>query len=322
VIVPASVTSIIDELMRIEFRYSLDDVREALIPEARITNPRRFRRRFILGVILWFVIVVLIALSMWLQSVIPRSTVAPAQPPPRDLVAELLPPVLAGAFLCLTFFLAIWTAWRKAHRTVATGPAAASPMVASRVVGAVMGLMMFVGVGALFNPDYVLIWHPTRTQTILASAAPWFVCVFMLLLLGRLQRRWTPRQRWLSNPAWRRPHVIELDATGLQLSDPLMRLQMDWSCISRARETPALLVLVNEDGKSYILPKRAFRDSSEIAQARAILQNAVKHTSFLVDPVGFAVLPRPVLPVYPLPEMAAGAVPPPLPSADQLRSSD
>jgi len=43
--------------------------------------------------------------------------------------------------------------------------------------------------------------------------------------------------------------------------------------------------------------KRAFADPQAIERCRSMLQNVIPITRFLVPPIGFAVLPKPVLPL-------------------------
>jgi len=57
------------------------------------------------------------------------------------------------------------------------------------------------------------------------------------------------------------------------------------------------LILVNTAGHSYAIPKRAIPDDAAVQQVRALLQNKIRNVSFLAAPSGFAVLPKPVLPV-------------------------
>lgn len=279
--------------MRIEFTNTFEDVWESTIPEAYGGDPRRFRRRWIKMAIVWMAPCVMLALWLWLERLIPQPAVPAAANPPRDLSVDVLPSLLPAIYVWLMYVVAIWKTWRKSRK--APSHAAPRRTLARRVtviaIGAVSGGIAFV----LMNSDITKIWYPSRTQIILIAIAPWAVLIIFMHVLGVLQRGGNARQQWLAQPGWRRPKVVELDENGYHISDAVMRRDMAWSCFPRARETSNLLVLIGEDGQLQLIPKRALSDGQEVDQLRALLQNMIKETSFLVKPGGFAVLPKPVL---------------------------
>jgi len=157
-----------------------------------------------------------------------------------------------------------------------------------------------LGTLTLLNRDWVIVWRPTREQLVLLEIGPWMVDLLLLVLLGHLHRRWSARQQWLSKPGWRRAKAIEMDEQGFSLLDAMSRVQHRWPYFRRARETANLIVLISEDGLQYLTPKRAFADPLDADRTRGLIQNMVPQTTFLTRPGGFAVVPRPAIPLPPI----------------------
>jgi hypothetical protein len=217
---------------------------------------------------------------------------------PQDLLLEILPTGLPAAFVILIYLIALWKGWRKSKYGAVPGQSAnLGKKRIARGLGMVIWIAIVIGLYALVDFGHSVTWHPSQAQLIMVRLAPWGVVIAMTFALGILQRRWAPRQQWFAQPSWRRPKTIEMDGNGFQLSDPLMRTSLAWACFTRARETQNLLILTTQDGLNYLIPKRAFADPLDVDHCRALLQNVIPQTSFLVLPGGFAVLPKPVIPL-------------------------
>lgn len=281
--------------MRLEFTYTFDDLKEALVPEKYAANPGAYRGASISGLLAWPLLFLMIAASLWMQELSPVRP-RPAELPARELALDLLPSVLPAALVFLLLAIATWRTYRRSWQgptlTVTSGR-----KWAQQVVGVLIMLIVALGTLALLNRDWEIVWQPTRNQLLLLEIVPWMINLMLLVLLGQLQRRWSARQQWASKPGWQRPKVLELDAAGFSLLDPVSRVQHAWPYFRRARETANLIVLISEDGLQYLIPKRAFADPLDADRARGLIQNMVPQSSFLSKPGGFAVIPKPAIPL-------------------------
>jgi hypothetical protein len=285
--------------MRIEFNYTLDDLREVTVPEKYAHNVRRYRWRWVWGSAAWIVIGACAVFQFWLAHQSAR-LFQQRKHPPDDLMLELMPTCIPAAFVVLVYAITIWKGWRKSRfRPASVNGSLAKNNNTARIIR----LVFWGGIGAI---GYILVglkesmtWHPSNAQLVLIRLAPWAVVIGQMLLLGQLQRRWLPRQQWFTQPNWRRPKTMVMEENGFSVMDALSSNQMSWAFFARARETENLLILVSHDGLQYVIPKRAFVDSAEVERCRALLQNMIPNISFLVQPSGFAVLPKPVIPVEP-----------------------
>jgi len=86
--------------MRLEFSYTRDDLKEALMPEKYAANPRAYPRESIRGLVAWPLLFLMIGASFWLQNQLPLHS-QPAEIPPRELALDLLPSVLPALLVVL-----------------------------------------------------------------------------------------------------------------------------------------------------------------------------------------------------------------------------
>lgn len=281
--------------MRLEFTYTFEDLRETLTaPQTAAQRAARKRRR-IVNLICWPVTALGFGLFIW------ASRFTPGVPwvldgMPVDLVADVLPGVLAVAFLCIFVLLASWNTWR-ASRVKRPDPTAIARSLVTQVIGIILGLLIAASAILLTRRDVVLLWMPTRGERILASGGPGLAMIFLLIVMGTLQRRWNIGKQWVSKPGWQRPRTIELDAQGFRAWDAISRYDFSWAYFVKARETENLLVLVGEDELQHMIPKRAFADAAELERCRALLQSMIGKVEFQVTPTGFEILPQRVLPL-------------------------
>jgi hypothetical protein len=292
--------------MQLEFSYQLADLREVQIPEAYDANPAKYRRRWIRLVVSWAFSVSMIALYLWLQRMLPQPTVPARATPQFEPRIELLPAIIPAFYIFIVYLLTIAKTWRTSRDPSA---ATAAPRdIVGRVIrtlsGGIIGAAIWFGIAGTWDWG----WYPSRTQIALVTVAPWIVLIGFMQVLGVLQRRGKSFGPWRTNAAWQRPKSVTMDGSGLRLRDALYYFEFEWPYFKRVRETRNLLVLIGEGGMQYLIPKRAFADPADIEHCRSLLQNRVPHTRFLVRPMGFAVLPKPAIP---LPELPGDSSPSP-----------
>lgn len=281
--------------MRLEFSYTFDDLKEALMPEKYAANPRAYGRESIRGLVAWPLLFLMIGVSFWLQNRLPLQP-QPAEIPPRELVLDLLPTVLPAVLVFLLLLMATWRAYQRSREGPVLTVSSGRKLVYQVIWMVVMGIFT-LGVLTLLNRDWAIVWQPARGKLLLLEMGPWMIDLMLLVLLGQLQRRWSARQSWANKPGWRRPKVVQLDEHGFSMLDLVSRVQHRWPYFRRARETANLIVLISEDGLQYLIPKRAFADLLDADQARGLIQNMVAQTTFLTRPGGFAVVPKPAIPL-------------------------
>lgn len=279
--------------MRIEFTYQLEDVREAMTPIAARRRSRTLRR--VISIVSWSVFALGMAFIWWIGRIAPSPPWA-LDGTPMDLISDVLPAALLGTFVCALMIIVAWKAWRGSRR-VAIAEQSGKPTLSARIIGGLFGLLIAGTAYLLIVPSWVVLWTPTRTERILASAGPMALVIFLLIVAGKLQQRWNAAKQWVSKPGWKRPKVLELDASGYHISDALTRHDYAWASFIRARETENLLLLVAEDAQQHLVPKRAFSGPEELQRCRSLLQSMIAKTEFLVQPTGFEVIPKPALPV-------------------------
>lgn len=284
------------ERMRIEFTYTLEDITEMLSAESSARNPRRSPLWPMISWLGWLILVTGLGTLYWLMDRAVSSSRPPE--PPQDLMVELLPSYLPAFLLFALYAWTLWKLWRKSHwRAPTAAQTSRQKEVVRRILPYAFGFGIWWTAKRILSLDPPIIWYPSRTQMLLAGLAPWAINFAMIMLIGAVQKSWKPRIEWLSKPSLGRPRVIELDEQGVHITEPETHLDLKWSGVTRARETLNLLVLTTAGKNSFGIPKRGFRDEAAIEQARALLQNKIPNTSFLVRPIGFSVVPRPVIPL-------------------------
>jgi hypothetical protein len=303
--------------MRIEFTYQFEDVREALHPDAARRRSRALRR--IISIVSWSIFVLSMAFIYWLRQFTPSRPWA-LDGMPLDLISDVLPSALLGTFVCALMIIVAWKAWRGS-RVAAAEVQPGKTTASARIIGGLLGFSVAGAIYLLIKPDWVIPWTPTRTQRILLSAGPMAVVILLLIMAGKLQQRWTAARHWVSKPGWKRPKVLELDATGYHISDALSRQHYAWASFVRARETGNLFILMAEDAQQYVVPKRAFSGPEELQQCRSLLQSMIAKTDFLVQPTGFEVIPKPVLPLAAASQPPSESIVDPIPIERALQSS-
>ena len=275
--------------MRLEFSYRIEDVREAvqtaLVPGSRKAS----KSRHLLG---WFTFV--LPAALWFVAVnLPRGAPEPQEGPELDLLLVLMPAALPGVVLLV--FLG-WSFFKQIRlRPVASREPGAravlpSPTRGAAVIGMIIGGLFITAALWLTTPGPSILVHPSRPLMVRVAMYVSIAEMFILFAYAKLTARLAVRTQWNAKPTWRRAKVMTLDDAGFSISDALSRTDYRWEYFSKARETENLLVLHAEDGLMHLIPKRAIREG-ELDAARALIQNGIPDSKFLVVPGGFAVLP-------------------------------
>ena len=282
--------------MRIRLNYRLEDLQEAVffVDVEKKMPPRAIRR----GIIGWLVFVAMATAMFYFLRATPAPTaglMAAHEDFPVDPILEFVTTLLPSGVMLLILILSLWQAWRSSRWSPHPLKRRRDGMLATVIV---LGIAFLAFGGFLLvNRPTTFLWYATRDQLVLLRIGPWVLVFVLMIVFSLLYRRWQPRKQWLMNPGHRRETEIELDDLGVRVHDSLTLHERKWETFVKARETPGLLLLESEDARRWMIPKRAFNDASEIDRARALIQNKISDSRFLVQPGGFAVLPKPVMPV-------------------------
>jgi hypothetical protein len=271
--------------------YTLADVREALMPPDGAKRDHVSRR----NAVAFGWLRVLGAIGVWaLLMFVPTF---PGQKSDRVEcdVAVLLATSIAPFMFVFGIVVARFVALAAAARLTGDGALKKRQSVVT-LVQTVAGLFAAVGTLLALFPliarDAELAWHTNRRFEIGAALAPWVLLMLLHQFLTQSMTKRAAEQRFKSSEILKRVQTLVLDEHGLKRSDEVGEVSYSWGCFRRARETATLLLIVDQQQRVHILPKRAFDDDFAIAMARALIQNHVKETQFLPQPSAFPVLPR------------------------------
>ena len=295
--------------MKLQFRYTLGDLQETLFfTDAGDAKRQRTAAGGLIGWITFVVIATLLFVFLRVASPSNAKSATAPQNPPADLILDLVTTMIPVAVILLILVIALWRSWRNSRWSPRIpDPTAKSSRIVRQVVSSFALLLLALAILLLFNPNITFLWYASRGDMVLLRIGPWAVVFILLIAFSLLYRQWQPRQQWLANPAYRREKVLELNDQAARLSDSLLVMESKWENFIMAWETPNFLFLVAEDKRRWMIPKRAFSDESEIDRARALIQNKIADSRFLVQPGGFAVVPKPVVPVSEEERMSHGS---------------
>ena len=281
--------------MRLEFTYTLDDLREAAMP-AIFAGSRRLYRHHWIGITALSFFITLIVIAVWAT----QSQLVEPGPPERLLLEILLTGIPAAVVLCL-IGASVWKTWRKLRPLTNAKSQRLTNVVHPRIA-VLIGWGASLGVWFIAHGHTGRLWQPTAAQLVIVRCGPWAVVLAAFALSSSLQRRWNAVERWLSQPGWQQPKTIELDEDGYRSSDALAQTHLSWACFAAARETENLLILVGYDDSQYLIPKRAFAGPDGFWRCRELLRSVVPRTQFLAQkPIGFPVQANSSSPVEALP---------------------
>lgn len=290
--------------MQFEFTYRFEDLREA--HETGYQRPGARKSRPVVAIVGWLVFTAfVVALYGWMGSAAARRGAAPAELAPElDLWLILIPSFLPALLLGALIFWATHKQLRQMP-AVSRDPALPPPLptrggaTGAQIVFWAIFVLIVAAIWFLFADPWPLLARLNRGELLMIALSPWAADVLLLVVLLWTQKRWGPRAQWNAKPSWRREKVLVVDEAGFTLIDSHSRVEYRWAYFLKSRETANLLVLHSEDNLMHLIPKRAIPEG-ELDHARALIHNGIPDSQFLVKPGGFAVLPKPVLPVEPI----------------------
>jgi hypothetical protein len=282
--------------MRIEFTYTMADLKEAAAPQ---NQPRIIlrRRRLIWRVAAWGLFTV-VAIGLALLNELPllRAPRPAATAAAQDLWTSILPSAVPAAWvLFMAASVGLLLGRHRADRRMRVARRAKFwPDQVLRLLPTAVTLPVVL---VLFYPPAPVIWHPSRRAMMLVAAAPWPIVVAILGGWGYWLYLRSIRRTWESTPTFGRGQIIDFGEIGISHSDKVTELRYAWGYFLWARETSNLLLLGGEDGRLLIIPKRAFIAQEQLHQARSILYERISDCELEAPAAAFPVVPRRVIPV-------------------------
>jgi hypothetical protein len=273
--------------MRLEFAYTLADIREAAMPALFAGNRRLYRHHWI-GIIALSLLFTSFGTAMW---VIQSKLGEPA--PPQRLLLEILPSFLPATLVLCLIGESLWKTRRKLQPRAGAKERRPTTLI-NRSIGFLLVSGISLGFWMMTHGHAGWLWHPTPLQLVIARLSPWAVVLAAFSLASSLQARWRAAAKWLAQPGWDQPRTVELDDDGYCSSHPLARTRQAWACVAAARETQNLLILTGYDDSQLLIPKRAFACTEDFWHCRNLLRAVVPRTQFLAHkPIGFLALIHP-----------------------------
>jgi hypothetical protein len=270
--------------MRLEFAYTLADIREAAMPALFAGNRRLYRHHWI-GIIALSLLFTSFGTAMW---VIQSKLGEPA--PPQRLLLEILPSLLPATLVLCLIGESLWKTRRKLPPRAGAKERRPTTLI-DRSIGFLLASGISLAVWMITHGHATWLWHPTPLQLVIARVAPWVIVLAAFSLATSLQTRWRAAAKWLAQPDWDQPRTVELDDDGYCSSHALAQTRQAWACVAAARETQNLLILIGYDDSQYLIPKRAFACAEDFWRCRNLLRSVVRQTQFLPHkPTGFPAL--------------------------------
>jgi hypothetical protein len=278
--------------MRIEFDYTFDDIKEAMTPEAH-RNPRPPKYRGLFGWVLFiFLAVVLFLLLQLAPRSGPPSRTAPL--PKQEIWITLSPSLLpASLFAVFLVFTLLGMRRRAAAGSVEPIPRGGGLHTALVVVLLIVVLACVI---PLVQPSLGVTWRPTRRAALLVAFLPWIVLLVLVFPASFAFRAAKIRQTWRTSFAGREHRVWELSEEGVRITDALTDVHYRWPIFTRVREIVDHFLLFRVDGQFHVLPKRAFADTGQLQEARAIFNTHAARCDLLTPVSAFPVVPIDSLP--------------------------
>ena len=179
---------------RIQFTYTVEDLKETLAPPMNAARRAARTRRRIVNIISWIFAAVCIGWVLWIRSMVPALPWE-LDGMPIDFGSDVLPALLGASYIYLIFGTVAWKSLRrrgKGPQDSATGKS----NFRLQLIGVWLGLVIAAGVLLLLHRDFILLISPTRTERILLSGGPWALAIALLIVSGKLHGCVAPRNQW------------------------------------------------------------------------------------------------------------------------------
>ncbi len=282
--------------MRLEYRLTPDDLREAARPALPDGQPDR-RSRGPTAILGWVVFVLLASLLTFMLTPDPSPTANAAagagpRPPSQNLWVTLTPALVPAGILVLAAVLTAVHQWLRDRRAMAAA-AAGRPLPPPPKPSGLLGLAAMSPLAFLLVcnvPALAIPWSPTPGMAIWVGLLPWLGALAVIALVSRWTNRRAPERQWAADPGLNRRLTADLSDAGVWATDGLTDTLHRWPVITRYRETPGLIVLTLEDARVIPLPKRALPDAAADDQLRGLIHTHVASGTFLPREAAFPVL--------------------------------
>jgi hypothetical protein len=148
----------------------------------------------------------------------------------------------------------------------AVGPSATHqlPPLTVSVTKGLIGWIIWLGLA-------VLIFARLQGYHFAAVQLLWFTLPLTVILVVAFLGYWFPRRNWKAQPGLQNPRVVEVDSTGVFLSDATFNAHFKWLAFTQVVETNHLFVLYTSKVNFLIIPKRA-GDNQSIPDLREMLR--------------------------------------------------
>jgi hypothetical protein len=275
--------------MEIRFTLTPLEVAEAIKP---VTTPIKSRAaRFVFGGLLGLGVAV--AMFAFPDRGAPPSSQSIVdqlfeKPGLQNLWATLIPTTIPLLYLLMALRIQ-----RLKRRRLSRDPT--EPMHHGSWAGVMISWPLFLFVVPLLR-QIAIPWRPTPFAQIAVAIAPWVAALYGVIIIQRFRRR-AGNKAVETNPGLLRPHVVTIDEANYRSDDGLVDATIKWAYFVRCRETANLLVLISEEVRAHMIPKRAIADPADLIAIKAILAANISQCEFRYASTGFPVAPIPVIPV-------------------------
>jgi hypothetical protein len=100
------------------------------------------------------------------------------------------------------------------------------------------------------------------------------------------------KKAWEKNTAWHHPLHYEFSESGLKNDSIMGKAESSWDAVDKAEESEKALVLILQNDFFHLIPKRAFKDPSEVDQFKNLLRDKVKSKNIFLDPRATGTKPK------------------------------
>jgi len=203
----------------------------------------------------------------------------------RDMVMILGPGIVSNLlFLVLTIAALLSQLKRARLRALFAGPQPSGSVRWARFLGM---LTVPVVMAIFFTVDLVptVEWNTSRRVALLVGLLPFATMFVALIIFLSWYQRKMLGATWQGHANLHRPRELEFTDEAVKSVDPTTSVDWKWSAFVRFRETPNLFILVLEDSRFIMVPKRDLSAAEKMVEFRAMLQTHIAEGYFLTVPM-------------------------------------